>query len=147
MLFSQHPNVAWWLVFHVVGIVLWLGGLLFLSRMLGIHATEARDVQVRLSWMEFRLYHFVTLPGLVITLITGLGMLALEPMLLQGQSWLHAKLTVVAALIGVDQILRVKLLALRAQPALTSPKPFKILHGLIGLALIASVILAIVRPI
>lgn len=146
MMFSQHPHVAWWLVFHLLGIILWIGGILNLSRMLGYHTKEAIEVQERLSWMEFRMYHFVSLPGLAITVITGIGMLAVEPMLLQGQGWLHAKLAVVVGLIVIDQLLRTKLMALRAQPALISPKPFKILHGLMGLALIAILILAIVRP-
>lgn len=146
MLFSQHPAVAWWLVFHLLGIILWAGGLLHLSRMLGYHTREAMEVQERLSWMEFRMYYFVSLPGLAITLVTGVGMLVAMPMLLQGQGWLHAKLGLVAGLIVLDQVLRTRLMALRAQPALLDPRPFKILHGLIGLGLIGILILAFVRP-
>ncbi|MCA8938320.1 MAG: hypothetical protein KDB07_00805 [Planctomycetes bacterium] len=55
--------------------MVYLGSLLNLSRILGYHAKEEREVRIRLSRMEKRMYFAVNLPGLLIMLTFGLLML------------------------------------------------------------------------
>ncbi len=57
------------LALHLVGVVLWMGGLLTFSRVLGYHAREAPSVRPRYTWLEGRLNYLVTIPGMVIVSI------------------------------------------------------------------------------
>lgn len=65
----------WLLAFHLISLFIWIGGLLNLSRFLGYHVGESESTQVRLSRIEKRMYFFVTLPGGILSMITGLMLL------------------------------------------------------------------------
>jgi putative membrane protein len=137
--------MVYFLVFHIVAFIIWMGALLDLTRILGYHVAEELSVQARLSRMEFRIFFFVATPGMVLTLLMGLGLFisggGVEQYLTGGTQWFHAKLTLVLGLLGVHYFVGQKILALRAKPEKISPKAFKALHGIAALLLIGVVVL------
>lgn len=56
-------------------------------------------LQKQYQIMEKRLYSIITTPGMVVTVVMAIAMLITAPELLK-ETWLHAKLTLVALLIG-----------------------------------------------
>lgn len=138
--------MAWWLTFHLLGVVLWTGGLLAISRMAAYHTVEAPEVQPRFAWVEWRMYWLVAVPGLVITLITAAGLLSTGPLPYMSLGWFHAKLGLVVLLLVLHAVLHVKLKALKARPEGQRKAVFSAVHGTIGLTLIGLLIMAVVKP-
>ncbi|HEU4587547.1 MAG TPA: protoporphyrinogen oxidase HemJ [Gemmatimonadales bacterium] len=99
----------WLKAFHIVGMVSWFAGLFYLGRLFVYHAEalaapepKRQILSQQYAVMESRLYRLITTPAMGLTLLTGLGMLATPaghgwlP-----QPWLHAKLALVALLVGL----------------------------------------------
>lgn len=138
--------MAWWLVFHLLGIVLWTGGLLGISRMAAYHVAESPEVQPRFAWVEGRMYWLVTIPGTVITLITAWGLLNTGALPYGQLAWFHKKMMLVGLLAILHGLLHIKLGHLKAHPERQKKALFSALHGTIGLTLIGLLIMVEVRP-
>lgn len=142
--------MAWYLTFHIVGLILWLGALLDLTRILGYHVKEDLPVQERLSWMEFRIYWFVATPGMILAVVMGLLMFfnggGVANYFSGNSSWFLVKFILAMVLILIHFIFGKMLMQQRAEPRITSPARFKALHGITGLIFILIVIMAVVKP-
>jgi putative membrane protein len=90
--------MLWIKAFHVVFMVTWFAGLFYLPRLFVYHAMSADPPGVeRFKVMERKLYYGIMTPGAVLTVASGL-VLWLGYGITGG--WLHAKLALVALLIG-----------------------------------------------
>src|SRR3954453_13952246 len=100
---------AWALAFHLVGVVLWMGGLLTFSRILGYHAREAPSVRPRYSWMEGRLNWLVAGPGAVLTIGCGLWLLNIYgAQWFRVALWMHWKLVLVIVVVIIHAVLTIQ---------------------------------------
>ena len=96
----------WFKTLHIVGVVVWFAGLFYLVRLF-IYHREAAELEQPLrqafeeqySLMERRLANIITTPGMVVAVAMAVGLLLVEPLWLK-QTWMHAKLAVVAALLA-----------------------------------------------
>jgi uncharacterized integral membrane protein (TIGR00701 family) len=138
--------MAWWLTFHLLGVILWAGGLLGISRMAAYHTAEAAEIKPRFAWVEWRMYWLVAIPGAVITLITAAGILSVSPVDYSEQGWFHGKMMLVGLLIGLNAMLHIKLKALTVNPDGVKKAVFSAVHGTIGLTIIGLLIMVKVRP-
>ncbi len=113
-------------VLHLTGIVLWLGGLLSAGLVRGPEQPGQPSTRRRLmTWLA--------LPGLVLTLLGGLGLMAVAHAgSLTG--WFHAKLSVVAVLV----VLHVLIARGRLGGAWLTP--------LVGLLMLVTLGLAVLKP-
>ena len=137
--------MLWLKAFHVIFVVSWFAGLLYLPRLFMYH-TEVTD-QVghnRFCVMERRLYNLTTI-GLIGTWIFGIATLMQEPALLK-MGWLHAKLFLVVALSGYHGWTKNRLRAFAAHKNTKSAKFYKLANEVPALVLVAVVILVIVKP-
>ena len=96
----------WFKAFHVIGFVVWFAGLFYLVRLFIYHVEANAQpepaqgiLKQQYGIMEKRLYHIITMPGMIVTIAMAIGILWTEPEVLK-QGWLHAKLGFVAILIG-----------------------------------------------
>ena len=139
-----------WLVgFHLIGVVLWMGGLMAFSRILGYHAKELPSARPRFTFIEGRLNWLVAVPGAFITIACGLSLAYAHGLAwFRVASWLHYKLALVAAVVAIHAFLTVKHHQVRrAHPAAPMSRGlYAALHGLVGLLLIATVLLATNQP-
>ena len=141
--------MRWLLAFHVVGVVLWMGSLMALSRILGFHTREPANVRPRFSFLEGRLDFFAAVPGAIVALGTGLAMIAMEPAgWFAAAGWLHWKLMLVfvIAAIHLQLMVRHRRLARQRADQVIPRGFFAAAHGILGLLLIAVIVLAVVRP-
>lgn len=93
------------LLLHLVGLAVFLGGAFAQQRFMKMSAkagltTALRDEYERLS---AAIVTKVEVPGLFAQVFTGLGIILLQPYLLQ-QHWLHAKLTAVVLLLVLSHL-------------------------------------------
>jgi protoporphyrinogen IX oxidase len=138
--------VAWTLVFHIIGLVFWLGGLLVVTRVLAIH-TEETSVETRatLSLLETRLFKGFTHPGAALMLITGIMLVSHDPYYLR-QHWLHAKLLLVAILIVLDLRLYFRARAFQAGKIQLTRGECMGMHGVIALVFVGILICVLTKP-
>ena len=134
---------------HVLGVVLYAGGLMALSRLVG-HAVRFPDATARSEAYRIfkRMHMFVDWGGLALMLVTGIWLIAREPQRYFGEeaqsAFMHPKLTLVLILIICDVIFSRKLFALRGEGEQPKATGFRILHGLIGLSVIGSLFFVLV---
>lgn len=138
--------MGWITGFHVVGIILWMGGLVTLARLLG-HHSGLDSVEARESLISFerKSYFFAILPGFVVTLLTGIYLLLSAPKLYLAADgpWgatFHLKLTLVLVLIALDQAIFWKMRRLHADGE-GSRGFFMAAHGIVGLLFIVIVLI------
>ena len=141
--------MLWLKAFHIIFVVTWFAGLLYLPRLFVYHA-EAREpvVRERLKTMERRLLMITRIGA---TFAIGFGVLTLfvfargNPAYLQ-QGWLHAKLGLVVLLIVYHGMLE-RMTGRFARDANTrSSRWLRIFNEVPALLLIAIVILVVVKP-
>ena len=96
----------WFKAFHIIGVVVWFAGLFYLVRLFIYHVeaqAEAEPAQSILknqyAVMEKRLYNIITTPGMVVTVAMAVALLWQMPEYLHN-GWMHAKLGLVAVLLG-----------------------------------------------
>ncbi len=90
------------LALHVIAIISWMAGILYLYRLL-IYATEQgrnqSQIYVLLGTMARRLYKYITVPAMVVSWLAGLAMVFIQPAIGQ-QKWFMVKFLCVLLLSG-----------------------------------------------
>ncbi len=90
----------WIKALHIIAIVCWFAGLFYLPRLFVYHAmSEDQPSRERFIVMERKLYRGIMNPSMIATLLFGGWLLYLNPAWFS-QGWLHAKLLLVALLVG-----------------------------------------------
>lgn len=137
--------MLWMKAFHVVFVVTWFAGLFYLPRLFIYHA-EATDAlsHDRFVVMERRLFVMMTI-GAAVAALLGLAMVAMAPGFLRF-GWLHAKLLLVAGLIGYHVYCGLLMRQFRERRNTRSSRWLRLFNEVPGIFLIAIVILAIVKP-
>jgi putative membrane protein len=137
--------MLWLKAFHIVFVVTWFAGLFYLPRLFLYHAaaTDAAGIE-RFIVMERRLFGIMTI-GATLAACFGIAMIAAAPGYLHF-GWLHAKLVLVAALIGYHLWCRQLMTALREGRNTHSQRWYRVFNEVPTLLLIAIVLLAVVKP-
>lgn len=101
--------VAWTLVGHVFGFVLWIAGLLMTTVVLAHCAHETSpEVRRTLGRMARICLRGLADPGAFLTLVAGVILVATNRSYYLSARWLHIKLIFVVLLIGVHGIVAMK---------------------------------------
>jgi protoporphyrinogen IX oxidase len=137
--------MLWLKAFHVVFVVTWFAGLFYLPRLFLYHAAAGDTLSIeRFIVMEKRLFGIMTI-GATLAVCCGLAMLVAAPAYLHF-GWLHAKLALVALLIGYHLWCRRLLGQLREGRNRHSQRWYRAFNEIPSVLLIAIVILAVVKP-
>ena len=137
--------MLWLKAFHVVFVVTWFAGLFGLPRLFVHHAmrTETSEIEL-LKVMERGMFRIMTF-GAVMAAAFGIAMLIVTPAYFE-LKWLHAKLTIVALLVGYHIWCYRLLVAFRENRNRRSHVWFRWFNELALLPLIAIVVLVVVKP-
>ena len=136
--------MLWLKAFHVVFVVTWFAGLFYLPRLFLYHAAAIDTLSIeRFQTMERRLFGIMTI-GATLTLLFGISILSVVPGLLQA-GWLHAKLTLVLALIAYHGWCYLLMRDLRNGRKRSSTW-YRVFNEVPSVLLIAIVVLAVVKP-
>lgn len=134
------------LAFHIVAVISWMAGILYLFRLFIYHTEETEEVVMsRFRVMEERLYRIITVPAMAVAFVLGIVMLSLHGDLMR-QPWLHGKLFFVIAMAGITGFAGKLRRRLAAGEKPYTSKQLRILNEVPTLLLIAIVLLVILKP-
>ncbi|WP_046862341.1 protoporphyrinogen oxidase HemJ [Microvirga massiliensis] len=136
----------WLKSFHVIAIIAWMAGMLYLPRLFVYHCEAARgSIQSEtFKIMERRLLKAIINPAMIVTWVLGLYLAFAGGWFQSG--WLHAKLLLVVVLSAVHGVL-VKHTREFAEDRNTRPaRYYRILNEVPTVLMIGIVILVIVKP-
>lgn len=138
---------VWVKALHVISIIAWMAGLLYLPRLFVYHAETApgSEGSERFKVMERRLLRGIMNPAMITAYVFGIWMVALSPSWLS-QGWLHAKILLVLLLTGAHMAMAGWRRAF-AEDRNTRPQRFyRIANEVPTVLMVAIVILVIVKP-
>jgi len=140
----------WIKALHVVAVIAWMAGLLYLPRLFVYHCrAEAGSVTSEtFKVMERRLMNAIMTPAMVASWVFGLGLIGLFGVELFGDNhWLTIKLGLVIGLTVVHVMLIRHVRAFARDRNSLSGRYFRILNEVPTVLMIAIVIMVIVRPV
>jgi putative membrane protein len=131
---------------HLIAVISWMAGLLYLYRLFVYHAEETEAVvKARFTVMEDRLYRIITVPAMLIALAMGIAMISYNPNLLH-YPWMHAKLFFALLMIGMTHIAKKFKRELADHTCRISGKTFRILNEVPTLLMILIIGMVILQP-
>jgi putative membrane protein len=134
--------------FHIIAVIAWMAGLLYLPRLFVYHASSkvGSEQSETFKVMEWRLLRLITTPAMLGTWIFGL-ILAFSPLVDWSQDgWLYAKLALVVILTGFSGLLAKWTKDFAADRNTRSPRFYRIANEVPTVLMIVIVILVVVRP-
>ncbi|HYC03419.1 MAG TPA: protoporphyrinogen oxidase HemJ [Azospirillaceae bacterium] len=137
----------WIKALHVVAIISWMAGLLYLPRLFVYHAdTPAGTPQSEtFKIMERRLLRGIMNPAMIVAWAAGLTMIWLNPGLMQ-EGWLHAKLTFVVLLTVSHMAMAKWRKDFEADRNTRPAKFYRVMNEVPTLFMLVIVAMVIVRP-
>ena len=132
---------------HVISVIAWMAGLLYLPRLYVYHAeTAIGTVQAEtFKVMERRLLKAIMTPAMIASFLFGIWMLILAPGLL-GEPWMIIKILCVFGLAGCHGLFARMRRNLGNDKMPHSPKTYKIWNEVPTLLMVIIVFMAIVKP-
>jgi len=139
---------VWLKALHIVSVIAWMAGLLYLPRLFVYHTDcEAGSVKSEtFKIMERRLLHAIMHPALVASFGFGLPLLLDLPASSWEEGWLHIKLVGVAGLVICHLWMGSLRRAFAEDRNTHSHKFFRVLNEVPTVLMIAIVIFVVVKP-
>jgi len=134
--------------FHIIAVIAWMAGLLYLPRLFVYHAMSKTGSEQSETFkvMERRLLRYITTPAMLAAWIFGL-ILAFSPLIDWAKDgWFHAKLLLVVVLSGFNGLLAKWTKDFAADRNTRSPRFYRIVNEVPTVLMILIVILVVVRP-
>lgn len=133
------------LVFHLFGVIFWVGSLLVISSMMRLVPNEVGATRERMIVVGRRLLHVSANIGAIVTIVFGIFLILLDPhVMLQG--WMHAKLTLVLVLLFFHFKFYRRVIALENDPGSATRREFSVVHAIVSLLLLLILVLVLVKP-
>ena len=99
-------NYLWVKALHIIAVISWMAGMLYLPRLYVYHvgAKKGSDLSETLKIMERRLLRFIINPAMIASFLFGGLMLWANPDLFR-QPWMHTKLTAIILMTVIHGLL------------------------------------------
>ena len=140
-------HYAWLKGLHIIAVIFWMAGMLYLPRLFVYHhqAEPGGELARALLIQERNLLKIIINPAMIAVWLIALTMIAVNTSLL-GQGWLHAKLVLVLALSGIHGFYAGAQKKFAKGERVRSEKFWRIMNEVPALMVIAIVLLAVVKP-
>ena len=148
LFFLIEPGDAydWIKALHVIAVISWMAGMLYLPRLFVYHASAVAGSEKSETFkvMERRLLRAIINPAMIVTWAAGLW-LAWYGFAFKG-GWLHAKIVLVFVLSGVHGYLSASVRKFAIDRNEKSARHWRIVNEVPTLLMIVIVVLVIVKP-
>ncbi|MEW5855154.1 MAG: CopD family protein [Myxococcota bacterium] len=139
--------LRWVLAVHIMAVISWMAGILYLYRLYVYHAMEDQQVVMeRFQVMERRLLNGIATPAMIVATITGLWMIGYQMSFYMAQPWMHFKLTLVVGLIVTHVLAMRYRKQLIGNPHQRPHKFYRVMNEVPTLLMIGIVIAVVVKP-
>jgi putative membrane protein len=139
-------TVLWIKALHVIAVIAWMAGLLYLPRLMVYHVEAERGSKQSETFkiMERRLLRIIMNPSMIVVWITGLLLIWMLGVHLE--YWLWAKLVLVGGLTWFHHALGRWRKAFAEDRNVQSERFFRAINELPTILMIGIVVLVVVRP-
>ena len=136
----------WILVLHIVSVISWMAGLLYLPRLFVYHVDAAAGSEVNETFkiMERRLLRAIMTPAMIASWIFGLWLAALSGAFAEG--WFHTKLMLLVFLTGSHMAMARWRKDFERDENSKSAKFYRVANEAPTLLMIGIVIVVVVKP-
>lgn len=145
LLITLYP---WTKSLHIVSVISWMAGLLYLPRLFVYHCAWAAgsDTSEQFKVMERRLLRYIMNPAMIATYLFG-AMLVFTPGVIDwSQGWFHAKLALVVALTVAHHVFAARYKDFAADRNSRPARYYRVANEVPTLAMIGIVVMVVVRP-
>ena len=134
--------------FHIIAIIAWMAGLLYLPRLFVYHAASkvGSEQSETFKVMERRLLRLITTPAMLASWLFGLILVFSGVIDWSRDGWFHAKLVLVVLLSAYHGCLAMWTKDFAVDRNTRSPRFYRIANEIPTLLMIGIVILVVVRP-
>jgi putative membrane protein len=138
----------WLKALHIVAVIAWMAGLLYLPRLFVYHAAvpHESDRAQMLAGMERRLLRGIMLPAVLLTYVFGVSLAVLPGVVDWRSVWIWLKLAGVLLLTLFHVLLARWRRELAAGRSTHTPRFFRAVNELPTIAMIAIVLLVVLKP-
>ena len=146
-LLSQY--YLWIKAFHVIAVVAWMAGMLYLPRLFVYHcqAKKGSELSEKLKIMEKRLLRIIINPAMIVSLILGILLIIITKAGAPGElKWFHAKIGLLVAMFAIHGMLARSRKDFERDKNTRSEKFYRIFNEVPTLLMILIIILAVVKP-
>ena len=142
------PLYPWTKALHIVALIAWMAGMLYLPRLFVYHcdAAPGTPASEMLKIMERRLLRAIINPAMIATVVFGVALLATPGKADWSQIWLPAKLMLVGGMIGVHILLARWRRDFEADRNGRPARFYRFINEVPTILMIAIVILVVVKP-
>jgi protoporphyrinogen IX oxidase len=136
----------WLKAFHIIAVIAWMAGMLYLPRLFVYHCAAAPGSAQSETFkvMERRLLRLIINPAMIATWVLGLW-LAWDAGWWQA-GWLHAKIALVVVMSAVHGLFARWVKDFAADRNTLSPRFYRMVNEVPTILMIAIVILVVVKP-
>jgi protoporphyrinogen IX oxidase len=145
-IFRSQEFYLWVKAFHIIAVISWMAGMLYLPRLFVYHCDVARGSaeSERFKMMERRLLRLIINPAMIATWAFGLMLVAITRA--DQQHWFQAKFALVLAMSGIHGFYAGCVKAFARDDNTRSQRFYRIINEVPALLIMAIVILAVVKP-
>lgn len=143
-----NDNYLYLKAFHIIAVIAWMAGLLYLPRLFVYHAEAevGSPVSETFKVMERRLLRIIMTPAMIVAWGLGLTMLWVNPGILAGQGWMHGKLLLVVMMSGAHGMQSKWRREFEADKNTRPAGFYRIMNEVPTALMILIVLLAVVKP-
>ena len=142
------PLYPWIKAFHVISVMAWMAGLLYLPRLFVYHCEVATGSEEdrRFQTMERRLLRLIMDPAMVATYIFGLALIATPRLVDWSEGWIYTKLALVALLTTAHHAMGLWRKSFAAGRNHRPQRFYRLMNEVPSVLMIAIVIMVVVKP-
>ena len=134
---------------HLISVISWMAGLLYLPRIFVYHAEKINDKNISETFkiMEQKLMNFIMMPAMILSWIFGILLILINGEAIYASMWLSLKLIFVLLLTIYHFFLKYCIMKFVNNKNLYSPKFYRIINEIPTFLLIIIVFVIIYKPI
>jgi protoporphyrinogen IX oxidase len=145
-LFHSTEFYLWVKAFHIIAVIMWMAGMLYLPRLFVYHCDVAKGSaeSERFKLMERRLLKVIINPAMVAVWILGLTLVAITRA--DQAHWFQAKFVLVLAMSGIHGVYAGAVKRFARDENTRSQRFWRIMNEVPAVLIVLIVILAVVKP-
>lgn len=138
----------WIKALHIISVIAWMAGLLYLPRLFAYHAAAAPGSEQSETFkvMERRLLRAIMDPAMGAVYIFGILLLISSPLVDWSAGWLWVKLSMVAVLTVLHHFFGLWRKSFERDENTRPPRFYKIMNEVPAVAMIVLVLMAVAKP-
>ena len=134
----------WLKVVHLIAMIGWMVGILYLPRLFAYHADASAETDATFQQMEYNLMRLLLMPCMIVVFITGILLILATGSLASG--WLHTKILLVLMLAGLHGMMSRQRKQFQRGANTKSAAYFRTFSHVTTLIVILVVALAVLKP-